>query len=112
MKINTKTVDSIQVVEIIGDIDGKTAPDAQAAILPLADSGSRILLDMSRIDYMSSAGLRTMLLIHRSISATEDAKIVLVGLSDEIKDMMNVTGFLAFFEVRETYDDGLVTLGE
>lgn len=110
MELNIKTVDDIQVVEIIGEIDGKTAPEVQERILPLAGAGARMLLDMSKLTYMSSAGLRTMLMIYRTISSNDNAKVVLSGLSDEISDMMRVTGFLAFFVVSKTYEDGLAAL--
>lgn len=112
MEINIKTADDVQVVEIIGEIDGKTAPEAQEYILPLAVSGARLLVDMSGLTYMSSAGLRTMLMVYRTISSKDDAKVVLTGLSNEIRDMMRVTGFLTFFAVGDTYEDGLAVLKE
>jgi anti-sigma B factor antagonist len=110
MEIAIKTVDNIQVAEIIGEIDGKTAPEAQARILPLAAPGVRLLVDMSQLTYMSSAGLRTMLMIYRTVSSNKDAKVVLCGLTNDIKDMMRVTGFLSFFTVSDTYADGLAAL--
>ena len=112
MEINVKAVEQIQVVEIIGEIDGHTAPVAQERILPLAGPGCRILIDLSQLTYMSSAGLRTMLMIYRSISGNDDAKVVLTGLSNDLRDIMNVTGFLSFFTVHDTYEDGLAALKE
>lgn len=110
MEITSKTVGQVQVVEISGEIDGKTAPEVQEHILPLAKPGCRMLIDLSRLTYMSSAGLRTMLMIYRSISGSSDSKVVLAGLSQEIRDVMQATGFLSFFQVKDTYEDALAAL--
>ena len=109
MEINVKSIGQVTVVEIAGDIDSNTAPQAQERVLPLAQPGSKILLDMSGVEYMSSAGLRMLLSIYRQISRG-DGGVVLVGLSEEIKDTMSVTGFLNFFTTRDTVDEGLQAL--
>ena len=109
MEINVKSIGQVTVVEIAGDIDSNTAPQAQERILPLVQPGSKILLDMSGVEYMSSAGLRMLLSMYRQISRG-DGGIVLVGLSEEIKDTMSVTGFLNFFTTCDTVDEGLQAL--
>jgi anti-sigma B factor antagonist len=109
MEINVKSIGQVTVVEISGDIDSNTAPQAQERVLPLVQPGSKILLDMSDVEYMSSAGLRMLLSMYRQLSRG-DGGIVLVGLSEEIKDTMSVTGFLNFFTTRDTVDEGLQAL--
>jgi anti-sigma B factor antagonist len=109
MEINVKSIGQVTVVEIAGDIDSNTAPQAQEQVLPLVQPGSKVLLDMSGVEYMSSAGLRMLLSMYRQISRG-DGGIVLVGLGEEIKDTMSVTGFLNFFTTRDTVDEGLQAL--
>ena len=109
MEINIKSIAQVTVVEIVGDIDSNTAPQAQEQVLPLAQQGTRILLDMSGVEYMSSAGLRMLLSMYRQISR-QNGGIVLVGLNEEIKDTMAITGFLNFFITRDTVDEGLQAL--
>src|SRR5438874_11395779 len=109
MEINVKSIGQVTVVEIAGDIDSNTAPQAQERVLPLVQPGSKILLDMSGVEYMSSAGLRILLSMYRQISRG-DGGIVLVGLGEEIKDTMSVTGFLNFFTTCDTVDEGLQAL--
>jgi anti-sigma B factor antagonist len=109
MEINLKTVKQVTIVEIAGDIDGKSAPEAQAQILALVQPGGKILLDMSRVDYMSSAGLRMLLATYRQVTS-QKAAIGLVGLSEDIQDTMSATGFLSFFTVYETVEAGLAAL--
>ncbi len=109
MDINIRTVDGITQVELIGDIDGSTAPAAQAQILPLAGTNAKILLDMTGVAYMSSAGLRMLLSTYRQLTS-KGGKMVLVGLSEDIQDTMSVTGFLKFFAVCATPEQGTETL--
>jgi len=109
MEINVKSIGQVTVVEISGDIDSNTAPQAQEQVLPLVQPESKILLDMSGVEYMSSAGLRVLLSMYRQI-ARQNGGIVLVGLGEEIKDTMSVTGFLNFFTTRDTVDEGLQAL--
>ncbi len=101
MRINIRNIDQVTVVEMTGELDSTTAPAVQNQILPLAQENRRIVLDMSGTLYMSSAGLRILLLLYRQISSGS-GRIALAGLSDEIKDTMNITGFLNFFKI---YDD-------
>jgi anti-sigma B factor antagonist len=109
MEINVKPVGQVMVIEISGEIDSNTAPQAQEHVLPLAQPGAKILLDMSRVEYMSSAGLRVLLSMYRQITR-QNGGLVLVGLAEEIKDTMSITGFLNFFTTRDTIDEGLKAL--
>jgi anti-sigma B factor antagonist len=77
--------------------------------MPLVQPGSRILLDMSGVPYMSSAGLRMLLSTYRQV-ANQNGRIALIGLAEELKDTMEVTGFLKFFTSCETVDEGLKAL--
>lgn len=106
MNIELKNIQDVDVVELGGEIDANTAPTVTERILPLAQPGSRILLDMRQVPYMSSAGLRMLLSLYRETTARE-GKVVLVGLSDEIRDTMTVTGFIGFFTLAETVEQGM-----
>jgi anti-sigma B factor antagonist len=109
MKINITDIDQIKVIEVNGDIDASSAPTAQQEILPVASAGFPILLDLTQVPYMSSAGLRVLLSIYRQIAAKE-VPLVLVGVSEEIQDTMSVTGFIDFFTMCETREAGLEQL--
>lgn len=108
MEINVKQLAEITLVELSGDVDASTAPKVQENVLPLAKPDSKILLDMTQVPYMSSAGLRMLLTLYRQTVA-KDGKLVLVGLSEELQDTMSVTGFLDFFTTCDTIDSGLAS---
>lgn len=110
MDISVTMEKGITIAGITGEIDGKTAPAFQEKILALIGQGGRVLLDLKGVPFMSSAGLRVMLLTYRE-STAKNTKMVLVGMRDEIKGSMSATGFLRFFTVCETREKGLEALG-
>ena len=109
MDINIKNLKDVTVVEMAGDIDANTAPTVQKEVLPLAKPGSKILLDMTKVPYTSSAGLRLLLSLYRQVTS-KDGQLVLVGLSEEIQDTMSITGFLDFFTRFNDQNTGLKAL--
>lgn len=109
MQISQKTVQNVTVVEISGEINANTAPEAQAQILPLAQPNSKLVLDMTKVPFMSSAGLRMLLVIYRTIT-DKGGKVVLVGLAEELKNTMSITGFLGFFSHFDTIDAGIAAV--
>lgn len=109
MTVDTKTVDGVTVVTLTGDIDGKTAPDVQQQLLPLIETNDALVLDMNDVNYMSSAGLRVMLLLYRQ-AASQDSHLALIGLSEEVEDVMSATGFLDFFTVASDIAGGVAKL--
>ena len=109
IELKVKTVEIFTVVELVGDIDAKTTSEIQELVLSLAQSDSKIILDLSRVAYMSSAGLRMLLLLYRTVTAKQ-GKIILVGLREEIRDTMAVTGFLDFFTTCDDVESGLALL--
>jgi len=110
MQIDIRDDRGIVLIEPVGDIDGKTAPEFHDAVLSHVLPGARIVLNLERVAYMSSAGLRSMLLICREAKA-KDAKVVLVGINSDIRKSMSATGFLAFFVVADSVQDAISQMG-
>ncbi len=109
MEVQTRHSDSITILEVSGEIDGSTAPTLQEKVMAATGPGCRLLLDMSKVDFMSSAGLRVMLVIYRQISSGS-GQCVIYGLSEPLRDTMAATGFLKFFTVTDDLNAGLQTL--
>ena len=109
MEISTSPLDGATIISVDGEIDANTAPEAQDRILPLATPGCRLVLNLTNVPYMSSAGLRILLATYRQISSG-GGNVVLVGVAEEIKDTMSVTGFIRFFKVCDTIQEGVEAL--
>jgi anti-sigma B factor antagonist len=106
IEINVETLQQVSVVKLVGEIDATSAAVVQQKVLPLSLPGCKIILDLSQVAYMSSAGLRMLLSVYRQISSNQ-GRIVLVGLSEELQDTMSMTGFLGYFTVQDTLETGL-----
>ncbi|HHP7230835.1 MAG TPA: anti-sigma factor antagonist [Xenococcaceae cyanobacterium] len=109
IELKIKTVEIVTVVELAGDIDAATTPLIQEQVFPIVKPDSKIILDMRQVSYLSSSGLRMLLLLYRTAIA-QKVSIVLVGLTEEIWDTMSVTGFLDFFTTCDTIESGLALL--
>jgi anti-sigma B factor antagonist len=109
MEITTHAIDQVTVLTLAGDIDGKTAPQAQEQVLPYCQRGSQLVLDMRGVAYMSSAGLRMMLALYRRTTSMA-GRMVLVGLADEVRDTMQATGFLDYFTTCATLEEGVAAV--
>lgn len=110
MEIRTYTRDQVTIVELVGDIDGNTAPEAQAKILAQADQpGSKLILDMGGVAYMSSAGLRLLLVMYRKIVG-KGGKVVVTNIPANIAGTMEATGFLDLLVHRDDVDAGMAAL--
>jgi anti-anti-sigma factor len=100
---------SVTVVELDGELDSVTAPASREELATLAGSGGPVLLDLSRMSYMSSAGLRVLLLVYRQ-ARDAGAALALAGIPPMIQEVMAATGFLDFFTVAETVEAALEDL--
>lgn len=109
MEIQIQEYPSATAAHVSGEIDGRTAPQLVETLSPRIRVGSTLLVDMSATTYMSSAGLRSLLLLHRACGARQ-ARLVLVSVCTEIQDVMASTGFLRFFEVVASLGEALSQL--
>lgn len=106
MDINFQKSGDIKIIEMDGELNSDTSSEVYDAINEQISPTDRVILDMRKVRYMSSAGIRTLLLVYRSLS-NGGGKVVLVGLSEELRDVLSITGFLEFFNTQNTVDAGL-----
>lgn len=106
MNVTTLSEPNVTRVELEGSIDGKTAPQIREELSAALQQVQKVILDISRVDYLSSAGLRLLLLLYREITA-RNGKLVLVGVSPEIRTVMSHTGFLSFFTIADSSQEAL-----
>ena len=96
----------VVVATITGKIDGQTAPVLQSELMERLNTAKSAVFDVAAVPYMSSAGFRLLLLMYRNL-AMRGGQLAIVGLSDEIRDTMEMTGFLDFFVVAASVEESL-----
>ncbi|MGF1425307.1 STAS domain-containing protein [Kitasatospora sp. LaBMicrA B282] len=101
VEVRSRDHGGVTVVELEGEITSVSSAELQQRILPLIGGTGTTVIDLAKVPYISSAGLRTLLLVHRQ-ALRRQTETVLVGLCDEVRFVMSATGFLEFFDVRES----------
>ena len=85
-------------VELSGELDSTTSAGLYEQLEPLVTAQEVLCLELSGVGYVSSAGLRDLVLLHRRAEQAR-AGVRLTGLSEELKFVMAATGFLDLFDV-------------
>lgn len=91
------------IIQLPCNLDGTTSNEAQEKIMPLLVGPCCLVLDLGQCDYISSAGLRVLLMMAKHLGST-GGKLGLCGVSSEIMDIMDMTGFIGFFKIYDTVD--------
>ncbi len=86
-----------EVYKLGEELDSFNHEQVQKEILTILEKGCDAELDMTDCKYISSTGLR-VLLYSKKVAASKGLKFYLKGVSDEVKDIMDVTGFNNFFD--------------
>ena len=107
MEIKTVNQDGVTVVSISGSLDANTVAEAQDTIMPLIKPGCLLVLDMGQCDYISSAGLRILLMVAKGFKTVDDSQWCLASVSEEIMDVMEMTGFIQFFKTFDTVEEAI-----
>jgi anti-anti-sigma factor len=80
-------------------MDSNTARVVEEKLLSLIDDGeSRLVLDCAQLDYISSAGLRVLLMAAKRTTQAK-GKMVLATMNDEVKQVFDLTGFSSIFQI-------------
>jgi len=103
MQISKSYVHNWLVIHIEGQVDSKTSSQLNDYLAAELANDANIALDLRQVPFMSSAGLRTLLLLYRRVEAL-GFDLALVGLAEDIADTMKVTGFYDFFIVLPDLD--------
>ena len=101
MAFGESTVGGAVLVKADGRIDMSSADAFKDSLLAAVSAAKRaVIVDMAGVDYISSAGLRTLLLAYRH-AQSEGSMVMLTGLRDEVRFVMSATGFLSLFEIED-----------
>ncbi len=95
----TKTLNGSEcILTVEGRLDAESAPKLRAVVETL-DEVSDLTLDFSKLLYISSAGLRVLMIAHRVVG--EDGKIRVIHAKDVIRTVLEMTGFAAVLTIED-----------
>lgn len=109
MEITTQEFKHCDLIKVKGRVDSATAPDFSKALEKTNNDGKfKIAVDMSELEYMSSAGFRALLATQRNCKRYNRGELVLVGIPERIREALELAGFTELFK---TFDDPLEAVG-
>ncbi len=109
MEVTTQEFKHCDLVTVKGRVDSATAPDFAKALEKLNENNRfKIAVDMSGLEYMSSAGFRALLAAQRNCKRYNRGELVLVAVPERIKEALELAGFTELFK---TFDDALSAVG-
>ena len=91
MTINAIIENETATLSPMEKIDFVSAPEFEKAIEEYAEKAESMILDMAMVDYISSAGLRAILLADNLMS--EKKGLVLKNVNTGLKDILDISGF-------------------
>jgi anti-anti-sigma factor len=107
MEINEMKTESCIIIGIIGRLDTTNYGILEKQLKELIDARQiKILVDCSKMDYVSSSGLRILLMTLKSITQL-NGKFVLCNLQENINEIFEISGFNSIFEIYPTQNEAL-----
>lgn len=112
MPFETSQNGDVTVIRLIGRLDSAQSPPLERALRELLDGGAgKLLLDLSALDYISSAGLRVVLLAGKALRGRKPpGRLLLAGVRGMVKEVFEMSGFLTLFPQADTHDAALAQL--
>lgn len=107
MDIETVTLEGTEVVRLKGRLDATNAPDLEKELGTIIDrAGKTLLVNMQDLDYISSAGLRTLLMAAKQMKQ-KGGILLLCSLQDAVREVFNIAGFTELFPIHDSEETAL-----
>ena len=107
MEIIQEKVNDVAIVEIKGRLDVTTASDLEQVFTKLlSENQNKVLVECRELEYISSAGLRVLLNAAKQYNKVS-GQIMLAGLSQNVKQVFEISGFTSIFPIYATRAEAL-----
>ena len=97
------------VLSVDGRVDASNAAILEQKILAVIAAGeNHLVIDCARLEYMSSAGLRVLLIAAKRLANT--GKLGVASLNNQIREVFDIAGFSSIFQIYGTQDEAVAAL--
>lgn len=98
---------TVTVYAVAGRLD---APGARRFREVAANAAGSVLVDLEQVDYISSAGLRALMELHRDL-AGDGPGLAVCSLHPHVREVLEVSGFMSFLQVHDERGGALKSMG-
>jgi stage II sporulation protein AA (anti-sigma F factor antagonist) len=110
LQITVTTHGAIVAVEPAGSIDAKASREFERQLLQQLATGTRhVIVDLAKVDLMTSSGIRVLMLLTKRLQA-DDGALVLCGLNQQMRRAFDVAGLDQRFRFVATQSDAMAAL--
>lgn len=108
MDISTQEFKNVELITIIGRVDSVQAERLASALEAASRRGKyKIVVDMSQVEYMSSAGFRALGDAQRNSRNRQRGEVVLANVPARIHEALEIVGFTDYFHIEDTVSAAL-----
>ena len=107
MNISESIQDKVAILRVQGKLDSMSSPDLDKRLTALIEGGTcRIVVDLSGIDYVSSAGLRVFLSAAKRLKQAH-GKLALANPSAQVQQIFDIAGFASILSISKTLNEAI-----
>lgn len=100
MRIETIKEEGRIILKVEGRIDTNTSKEFQSELLLAFQKQNEVVADLKAVDYVSSAGLRAMLIAYKT-AESKKGSFVLRNVQSTVRDVLNMSGFSKFIHIED-----------
>lgn len=109
MEVNVETFKRVDLITVSGRIDSSSVSKLEETLNKLFEDGRRnLVIDLSDVHYMSSAGIRALVSAKRSAARGLGGGVRLVNPSERVGEVLDLAGLTSFFDI---YEDRAAAVG-
>ena len=110
MDMLVKSEGAVTVMAVTGRLDAVTVPEFEKKVRALVDSGAlRLVIDFENLDYISSAGLRG-LLVTAKLLKSKDGKVGFAHVTGTVQEVFDISGFRSLFSIDDSVEAAIAKL--
>lgn len=98
MNINERKNNNEIILELTGRLDTTTAPKLERVLQDFTDDIKSVILDLEHLEYLSSAGLRIILLMQKHMN--KKGHMVVKNVNETIMEVFEITGFVDVLDIQ------------
>jgi anti-sigma B factor antagonist len=110
MEVKQTKNNDVDIVQITDRLDSNTSAQCEEQLVSIIDSGNKkMVIDFSQLEYISSAGLRVLLLAAKKLKSV-DGRIVIAALKPHIREVFDIAGFSSIFTIKGSIDEAMTEM--
>ena len=100
MRIETVKEENRIILKVEGRIDTNTSKEFQSELLLAFQKQNAVAADLKDVDYVSSAGLRAMLIAYKT-AESKKGSFILRNVQGAVREVLNMSGFSKFIQIED-----------